>query len=213
MTSGASARSSSAYLRKRPASPGPAVVDPHVAAVGPAQLLQRLQERRDAGLAFRIVRGHVHEHADAPHALGLLRPRRERPRRRAPPSSVMNSRRLKSNMELLPGFFPGAMRELAVPLLCSHPYDSTSRAERRCAAGFQSGLCLQAGHSLQIRPRPLVAQMSALHPIPTVNSGLWDLSRCAIAQNRCAIARCAGSPTASAVIGGEIVNSGRGALS
>ena len=36
---------------------------------------------------------------------------------------------------------------------------------------------------------------------------------CAIAQNRCAIARCAGSPTASAVIGGEIVNSGRGALS
>ena len=32
-------------------------------------------------------------------------------------------------------------------------------------------------------------------------------------MNRCAIARCAGSPTASAVIGGEIVNSGRGALS
>ena len=38
-------------------------------------------------------------------------------------------------------------------------------------------------------------------------------SRWAKAQNRCAIARCAGSPTASAVIGGEIVNSGRGALS
>ena len=38
-------------------------------------------------------------------------------------------------------------------------------------------------------------------------------TRCARAQNRCAIARCAGSPTASAVIGGEIVNSGRGALS
>ena len=36
---------------------------------------------------------------------------------------------------------------------------------------------------------------------------------CAKAKNRCAIARCAGSPTASAVIGGEIVNSGRGALS
>ena len=32
-------------------------VDPHVAAVGPAQLLQPLQERRDAGLPFRIVRG------------------------------------------------------------------------------------------------------------------------------------------------------------
>ena len=34
----------------------PAIVDPHVAAVGPAQLLQPLQERRDAGLRFRIVR-------------------------------------------------------------------------------------------------------------------------------------------------------------
>ena len=35
----------------------PADVDPHVAAVGPAQLLQPLQERREAGLTFRIVRG------------------------------------------------------------------------------------------------------------------------------------------------------------
>ena len=34
------------------------------------------------------------EHADAPHALALLRARRERPRAAAPPSSVMNSRRL-----------------------------------------------------------------------------------------------------------------------
>ena len=61
---------------------GPAGVDPHVAAVGPAQLLQPLQERRDAGLCFRIVRGRVHEHADAPHPLGLLRARGERPRGR-----------------------------------------------------------------------------------------------------------------------------------
>ena len=36
---------------------GPAVVDPHVAAVGPAQLLQPLQERREADVCFRIVRG------------------------------------------------------------------------------------------------------------------------------------------------------------
>jgi hypothetical protein len=33
--------------------------------------------------------GEVHEHADAPHALTLLRARRERP----PPSSTMKSRR------------------------------------------------------------------------------------------------------------------------
>jgi hypothetical protein len=32
-----------------------------------------LQEYRDAGLLFRIIRSCVHEHADAPHALGLLR--------------------------------------------------------------------------------------------------------------------------------------------
>ena len=40
-------------------------------------------ERREAGLKFRIVRGCGQEHADAPHALGLLRARRERPS--APP--------------------------------------------------------------------------------------------------------------------------------
>ena len=60
----------------------PANLDAAVAAVGPAELLQRLYERRFAGLSFRIVRGRVHEHADAPHALSLLRPRRERPRDR-----------------------------------------------------------------------------------------------------------------------------------
>ena len=37
----------------------PAVVDPHVAAVGPAQFLQPLQESREASLSFRIVGGPV----------------------------------------------------------------------------------------------------------------------------------------------------------
>ena len=106
MTSGASATNSAAYLRVRSASPAPQrVVDPHVAAVGPAQLLQPLQERRDAGLRFRIVRGAVHEHADAPHALALLRARRERPRGRraaeqrdelAPLHSITSSARASS---------------------------------------------------------------------------------------------------------------------
>jgi hypothetical protein len=39
-------------------------------------------ERCDAGLSFRIIRSRVHEHADAPHPLRLLRARRERPRHR-----------------------------------------------------------------------------------------------------------------------------------
>jgi hypothetical protein len=59
----------------------PAKVDPHVAAVGPAQLLQRLQERRYPGSSFQVVCWKGYEHADAPNAFGL-RPRRERPRSR-----------------------------------------------------------------------------------------------------------------------------------
>jgi hypothetical protein len=61
----------------------PAGVDPHVAAINPAQLLQALQECREASLALRIVRRQAHEHANASHLLRLLRARRERPRGRA----------------------------------------------------------------------------------------------------------------------------------
>src|SRR5262249_24929816 len=40
-------------------------------------------ERREAKLPLRIVFIEPHEHADPPHAVALLRLRRERPRRRA----------------------------------------------------------------------------------------------------------------------------------
>ncbi|MGB7013254.1 MAG: hypothetical protein WBD97_23015, partial [Pseudolabrys sp.] len=60
-------------------------VDPQIVAVAPAQLLKGLCERRKAGLSFRIVLGPIHEHADAPHPLGLLCARRERPRSRCAP--------------------------------------------------------------------------------------------------------------------------------
>jgi hypothetical protein len=64
---------------------GPARVDPHVAAGDPAQFREALQESRQAGLSFRIVRSQIHEHADAAHAPALLRAPRAatRPRRRA----------------------------------------------------------------------------------------------------------------------------------
>src|SRR5262249_49239065 len=61
---------------------------------------QCLEKRGDAGLSFRIVCGESIEHADAPHSLGLLRARRERPRGRgaaeqrddlAPPHSITSS--------------------------------------------------------------------------------------------------------------------------
>jgi hypothetical protein len=60
------------------------MVDPQVAALDPTKFLQTLQERHVAGVRFRIVCGHVHEHADAPHLVRLLRSRRVAtpPRRR-----------------------------------------------------------------------------------------------------------------------------------
>src|SRR5262249_60985296 len=83
---------------------GPAVIDPHIAAVGPAQLLQSLHERREAGLTYRMVVGERHEHTDAPD-LRRLRARRERPGRcraaeqrdeRAPLHSMTSSARASS---------------------------------------------------------------------------------------------------------------------
>jgi hypothetical protein len=69
-------------------------LNPHVAAI-PAKVRKRLRERREARLRQGIVFFPWHEDANAPHAVALLRARRERPRRRAaaPPKSVMNSRR------------------------------------------------------------------------------------------------------------------------
>jgi hypothetical protein len=61
---------------------GPPSIDPQIAAVGPAQLLQPLQKRRHAGLSFGIVCGATQEYANPPHSIGLLRARRQRQRRR-----------------------------------------------------------------------------------------------------------------------------------
>ena len=83
----------------------PAILDPHVASIGPAQLLQTLHERRQPARCFRIVRGQAHQHGDATHPLGLLRMRSERPcsRRaaeqrdeRAPLHSITSSARASS---------------------------------------------------------------------------------------------------------------------
>jgi hypothetical protein len=62
----------------------PPEVHPHVAAIGPTQARKHLSERRDARLRRRIVFVEPHQHADAPHAVALLRPCHHRPRRRTP---------------------------------------------------------------------------------------------------------------------------------
>ena len=62
---------------------GEAVVDLHIAALGPAQLVQLFQERSVARPSVRIVFRQVREHADARHPRRLLRTCHERPRSRA----------------------------------------------------------------------------------------------------------------------------------
>src|SRR6516165_3308863 len=57
----------------------PARVDPHIAAFGPAELSKMPREFREQRLTFWIGRGKIHEHADPPNLIGLLRARRERP--------------------------------------------------------------------------------------------------------------------------------------
>src|SRR4029077_414172 len=59
---------------------GPAAVNLHVLADGPARLPQALQKCPDASLKFRIVCCCRQEHADAPYS--LLRAPRQRPCRR-----------------------------------------------------------------------------------------------------------------------------------
>ena len=61
---------------------GPARIDPHVAAVRPAQLLAvpAAKPRRGPAPSDRAAR--FNQHPNAPHPLALLRARRERPRRR-----------------------------------------------------------------------------------------------------------------------------------
>jgi hypothetical protein len=66
-------------VRLGDAAAGEANFHPHVAAVGPAQVLHTLLEGRETGLPFRIV-GDRDEHTDPPHPLRLLRTRRQRPR-------------------------------------------------------------------------------------------------------------------------------------
>src|SRR5262249_37741052 len=60
----------------------PAVIDPYMAPLDPAQLRQRLHENGDASVRTLIV-SNPRTRADLPRPLGLLRTCREGPRHRA----------------------------------------------------------------------------------------------------------------------------------
>jgi hypothetical protein len=61
----------------------PPKVDPHIAAIDPAQARKRLRECGKETLSQGIVFVARHEQADAPHAPALLRPPDDWPRRGA----------------------------------------------------------------------------------------------------------------------------------
>src|SRR5262245_27720801 len=79
----------------------PAILDPHVVPLGPAQLSQGFDERLNAGPTFWIVFGEAAgEPTNTSQAMVLLRARRERPRgrraaeqrdERAPPDHLITS--------------------------------------------------------------------------------------------------------------------------
>jgi hypothetical protein len=57
-----------------------AVLDLNITSINPAQLAQPVQKGGDAGLILGAGNRERHEHPNAPHALWLLPPRRNRPR-------------------------------------------------------------------------------------------------------------------------------------
>src|SRR5262249_34359165 len=70
----------------------------------------------------------------------------------APPTSrAMNSRLLIANMELLPGYFRGAVG--VISLLCSQAYVSTLRLRGvRCTAGFSTQANVANGSGAEVSP-------------------------------------------------------------
>jgi hypothetical protein len=87
----------------------PPKLHPHIAAFGPTQGRKRLREPREARLPHGIVFVAEHEHADAPNAVALLRPRRERPRRRAAePGDEFAPSKAKPHLPLHPRLVRGS---------------------------------------------------------------------------------------------------------
>jgi hypothetical protein len=60
--------------------PGKPIFDVNVASFDPSRIAHTQSERLEAGIRFRIIFGNAQQHAHAPHALGLLRSRSQRPR-------------------------------------------------------------------------------------------------------------------------------------
>ena len=83
----------------------PAEIKSNIAALGPAELIERFQQSGNPVHAIGIAFGQIHEDGDVAHAIVLLRVGRKRPRRRqaagerdeiSPPHSITSSARVIS---------------------------------------------------------------------------------------------------------------------
>src|SRR5262245_20355044 len=108
----------------------PSKVDAHVAALGPAELLEGLPESDRAHLSLGIALLVHHEHADPPHALGLLRACGE------PQCSRADTR-----YELAP-FHLLELHLLPSPSAPAYRIGGV-RSGARCSAEFTAGFCPQ----------------------------------------------------------------------
>src|SRR5262249_46125914 len=146
----------------------PASMDPQIAAVYPAQFLQLLDERSALRPSFRIALRPAHQYADPAHLLGLLRARRERPRRRAaderneraPFHSITSSARTSS----IVGIFPSGretvwlgMLSMGISILQQTPSDANVRStEPPNSYGMSSRMMptpyLQSGEAATVGP-------------------------------------------------------------
>ena len=127
-------------------------------------------ERRDASLKFRIVRGCGQEHADAAHPLGLLRARRERPRRRraaekgdelAPPDhSITSSARRRSAV--------GTLRPSAFAVLrLMHQLDLHRLLDRQVGGlgALENAAGVNADLTVRVRNAVSIADQAACHGV------------------------------------------------
>jgi hypothetical protein len=114
----------------------PPGMNSHVAAVGPAQLLQPMQERRDAGPSFRIVRGQVHKHTDAPHparaAARVPRAAKQTRRRAGPTTSRYRLHRRACQSHGNVNFFAPGSRDVGKNTRHLQSFEACCCRSRRC---------------------------------------------------------------------------------
>src|SRR5262249_38008247 len=146
----------------------PVIVRPDVASFRPTQVLQRLAERRNTRLCLRITLGKAHQHADPSRPAGLLRVRRQRPRRRGAAEKRDELAATDENCHLIPP--AGRLRKDSslvspCPVVCasgSSPWPG-SGAGGATAGIAERGGAVAVGRGRGCRASPSITE--GLHPV------------------------------------------------